>query len=214
MGRKTYESLPKHLRPLRKRINVVVSRDAGGSVAGSVKRDLEVREEMEKAKRKENSAASAAAVQEEPVTDGFVSSGLEDALEVLDRVYTVREDKSGSGRLGNIFIIGGGEIYASSLRLGAQWGRNLRIVMTVVRNRAADERPETDSNADVLYGRAGDSAFECDTFFPLHSHELTPEHGWRQASADEVSEWVGEGIISEWKAENNVSIRVVGFERL
>ncbi|RLL92955.1 hypothetical protein CFD26_100011, partial [Aspergillus turcosus] len=75
MGRKTYDSLPQNLRPLAKRVNVVISRDTTGSVRERIMRELEVK------KNKAALAAAAAAeqartqaqekVQEQPQTDAL-----------------------------------------------------------------------------------------------------------------------------------------------
>ncbi|KAF7588431.1 hypothetical protein BBP40_005729 [Aspergillus hancockii] len=184
MGRKTYDSVPKNLRPLGKRINVVVTRDTSGDVRRMVMGELE-------GKRAKLAAAAAGEGKEEgPVTDAVVSSGLEGALE------DVEERFDGQGKLGKVFVIGGAEIYGAALRLKGD--RPVRIVMTNV------ERKEVDGERAI---------FDCDTFFPV-DEELLSEKGWRKVSAEEVTEWVGESVSSEWKDEGEVRIQMVGYERV
>ncbi|GES66259.1 dihydrofolate reductase [Aspergillus terreus] len=190
MGRKTYDSLPKSLRPLGKRINVVVTRDASGSVRDTVLGELE-------AKRAKAAAAAAAAAGEgatkaaEPAgTDAMVCSGLEDALETLQRGYGAQ------GTLGNVFVIGGAEIYAAALRMGG--AQPVRIVVT---------------NVEKMGQEPGTASWECDTFFPV-GEELFLEKGWRRVEAAEVTEWVGEPVSSEWREEGEVRIQMVGYERV
>lgn len=187
MGRKTYESIPERLRPLGKRVSVVVSRDEGGEVADGVRRELSI--------RKEKVAATAAAKQDapggagcEPVTDAMVSSSLENALSDLDIGY------GALGKLGNVFVIGGGEVYATALRADSSTlgDRKVRVVMTNVRKNSGE-------------------GYECDTFFPVE--DFSAENGWRTASAEEVTEWVGENVPGEWIAEGEVSVQMVGYER-
>lgn len=132
----------------------------------------------------------------EPATDAIVTPSLDAGLAELDSLY------GASGRLGKIYVIGGAEIYGAVLRKGAGDGdsqvqrRPVRVVMTNVVRRS-DEGP---------------ASFECDTFFPLDG--LTAENGWRSASAEEVSEWVGEEVTGEWRQEGEVEVQMVGFERL
>ena len=225
MGRKTYDSVPKHLRPLAKRINVVITRDQSGSVREGVLRELEVRRAKmaakteaaeEEMKKQEQGSKEMKAIGEslgdasnethassaEPITDAIVTSSLDAALAELDSVY------GATGQLGRIFVIGGAEIYGASLRMHNLEGsaelqrRPIRVVMTnVVRKvKGAGEGPET----------AG--SFECDTFFPLDG--MTEQNGWRRANAQEVSEWVGEEVSEEWKREGEVEIQMVGFEQV
>ncbi|KAF7117409.1 hypothetical protein CNMCM5793_006354 [Aspergillus hiratsukae] len=187
MGRKTYDSLPQHLRPLAKRVNVVVSRDTTGSVRERIMRELEV-------KRGKAAAAAAAGeqartqaqekVQEQPQTDALVSTGLEAALASLEGGY------GAEGRLGIVFVIGGAEIYAAALRMVG----TVRIVMT---------------NVERVDGRE----FECDTFFPV-DEELAAGGRWRRVSDEEVTGWVGEEVSSEWREEGDVRIQMVGYERI
>ncbi|KUL89951.1 hypothetical protein ZTR_02896 [Talaromyces verruculosus] len=180
MGRKTYYSLPKSLRPLKDRLNVIISRDESGSVAAEVERDLaRQREKAEKDGKGEDKR------------DAIVAHGLEDALNQL--FDEQRQD------LGHAFVIGGGEIYRSSLELSSTLtGSKIvqRILMTRVKRRDGEE-------------------YECDTFFPLTDEDLseTNTKGWRQAGAEEVTSWVGERVGEEWIEEGEVAIKVEGYER-
>ncbi|KAJ5896885.1 uncharacterized protein N7473_006284 [Penicillium subrubescens] len=200
MGRKTYDSVPKHLRPLGKRISVVVTRDTTGVVREGVLKELEARKvkmaETARAKAAAEAEAgkeSSGASPEEPITDALVTTSLDAALSELDTVY------GSCGRLGKIYVIGGAEIYGAALRMKAvEPRRPVRIVMTNVVRRAGDD------------GVAKE--FECDTFFPVEG--LGAENGWRTASADEVSEWVGESVTGEWIQDGEVEVQMVGYERL
>jgi dihydrofolate reductase len=205
MGRKTYDSVPLKLRPLGKRVSVVISRDVGGEVSERVGRELGEKRERERevaaAKAKESAESGQGEKQvEESKTDAFVSSSLEDALQTLDSAA----DK---GDIGSVYVIGGAEIYGASLKLGLDGGaysgagedkkaaqRKVRIVMTDV---------------EKLDG----GVFECDTFFPVDGDELAGE-GWRKVSAQEVTEWVGEEVTGEWIEEGDVRVRMVGYERV
>ncbi|KAL4910267.1 dihydrofolate reductase-like domain-containing protein [Aspergillus multicolor] len=219
MGRKTYDSIPAKLRPLGKRTNVVISRDADGSVAERVRRDLEVKlgreRELREAKAKEqgeiqgsekvegvqsSSAVSSAvlAVPAEGKTGAFVEGSLEGALTRLD------EAAAGEGEgVGHVYVIGGAEIYNASMKLDSASGsdsgaesnlkRTVRIVMTDV---------------EKLDG----SCFECDTFFPVDQEELDSGK-WRKVSPAEVTGWVGEEVTGKWIEEGDVRVRMAGYER-
>lgn len=174
MGRKTYNSLPNSLRPLKDRLNVVITRDSSGNIKSEVEKDLA---------RQRGKDVEKGVVQR----DAFVSAGLEDSLNTLAQRSAV----------GNVFVIGGGEIYASSLRLSSTaYGAGLRILMTRVRKRAPEEE------------------YECDTFFPLSDDDLNDTQKWREAGAAEVSRWVGEEVSSDWADDGDVSVKMVGYERL
>ncbi|KAF4240149.1 hypothetical protein CNMCM6457_007925 [Aspergillus fumigatiaffinis] len=187
MGRKTYDSLPQHLRPLAKRINVVITRDATGSVRERIMRELEAKRvkaaavAAERAQKQEQAQAQA-----EARTDALVSTGLEDALESLESGY------GAEGRLGNVFVIGGAEVYAAALRMSET--QPVRILMTNVE-------------------RVDGTEFECDTFFPV-DEELSTGGKWRMASEEEVTGWVGEEVSSKWREEGDVRIQMVGYERI
>ncbi|CAI7630925.1 unnamed protein product [Penicillium discolor] len=204
MGRKTYDSVPASLRPLAKRINVVITRDTSGSVRESVATELGNMKRKIAAKAAQAQATSAEkealnppnevvpAPPVDPMTDAIVTPSLGAALEQLDSVYGAQ------GTLGKIFVIGGAEIYNATLNMGAEelGGRPVRVVMTNVVRKGAVDAP---------------ASFECDTFFPLDG--LHEKNGWRAASPGEVSEWVGEEVDGEWKGDGDVEVQMtwVGY---
>ncbi|QGA18094.1 hypothetical protein EYB26_005772 [Talaromyces marneffei] len=179
MGRKTYYSLPKSLRPLKDRLNVIISRDESGSVAAEVERDLAGQREKAQNDGKEDKR------------DALVAHSLEDALSQL---FEKRQD------LGHVYVIGGGEIYKSSLELSSTLTSSKivkRILMTRVKRRDEEE-------------------YECDTFFPLTDEDLsdTNTKGWRRAGAEEVTGWVGESVGEDWIEEGEVAIKIEGYEKV
>ncbi|MCJ1400950.1 dihydrofolate reductase [Xylographa trunciseda] len=92
MGRRTWDSIPARLRPLRGRVNVVVTRRGAEGLGGP----------PEGAKGVEG-----------PWAVGSVREGWE----VARRVLREAEAKGGmGGGLGRVFVIGGAEIYAAALR--------------------------------------------------------------------------------------------------
>ncbi|KAJ5103136.1 hypothetical protein N7532_003665 [Penicillium argentinense] len=134
MGRKTYESVPASLRPLGKRISVVITRDRTGAVKEGILRELEG--------------------ENEPQTDAIVEPSLDAALQRLE----------GYKGLGKVKVDG------------------VKV------------------------------PFECDTFFPVERFE--EKDGWRKASAEEVTGWVGEEVTGEWKCEGEVEVQMVGYEKV
>ncbi|PYH71266.1 dihydrofolate reductase [Aspergillus vadensis CBS 113365] len=194
MGRKTYDSVPAHLRPLAKRISTIITRDVEG---------LKPRVAREVEERKAKMAASAAAAaggngnaaqqqqQQQPATDAIVCGGLDEALQELETRY-------GEGKLGKVFVIGGAEIYGAVL---AAKGGPVRIVMTNVEKKGYAE------------GDLGE-VFECDTFFPVDEELFGEKEGWRRVSPEEVTEWVGEEVTGRWIEEGDVRVQMVGYERV
>ncbi|OKL61044.1 hypothetical protein UA08_03608 [Talaromyces atroroseus] len=195
MGRKTYYSLPKSLRPLKERLNVVISRDESGSVADEVAGDL-ARQREKHNNTNDNVNVNKSGGSDK--RDAFVSHSLGAALEQL------REKKG--DELGHVFVIGGGEIYNSALRLWSSPSReegkertvNLRILMTRVKKINNNDGEE----------------FECDTFFPLTDEDLSSS--WREAGPEELGSWVGERVPGDcdWVEEGDVAIKIVGYERV
>ena len=97
MGRKTWESIPPSFRPLRERINVVISRNG---VA-----------EIETADRGPGHSEKSV----------YVAGSLDEGVQILTRSYpayppnTTVEEPSRNIQLGHIFVIGGAEIYRMAL---------------------------------------------------------------------------------------------------
>ncbi|EFQ99196.1 dihydrofolate reductase [Nannizzia gypsea CBS 118893] len=211
MGRKTYDSIPTRFRPLPKRLNVIITRDESGSVKERAVADWHAskKRELEKAAGQDaNNAATTPTSTDEP--EMIVSSSLEDALSTLQRGFvscSSSDVQAGKRQLGNIYIMGGSEIYASSLRLTADvlGEKNpLRIVRTDVRRRA-----EGNTQGDVENLVDG---FECDTCFPIDETDV--KEGWNQVSSQQLGEWVGEDVSSDWIWEGDVAMKVLGYERL
>lgn len=187
----------------------------GGSGSGKISE--QVQRELEKKKSTLLSKSTSTSQKETPTpaktkeevnnTDAFVSPNLESALSTLDESYgNLDHGDRDRDRLGRIYVIGGAEIYASALRIT---GRVVRIVMTNVLRRV----PATEAsigNEDGTETGDDDVGFECDTFFPLDGFH---QAGWRTASAEEVSDWVGETVTGEWRDEGEVSVQMVGYER-
>ncbi|KAK1139544.1 hypothetical protein N8T08_000684 [Aspergillus melleus] len=216
MGRKTYDSVPAGLRPLGKRLSVILSRGGEGGKGGlgeRVRGDLErklnkEREQLEQKKQhteiqgqtqgqgqaqsqSQSQSNTPESKEEQPgkQTSAHISTSLPLALETLSQPPST----TGLPKLGHVYIIGGAEIYASALNLPAT--QPVRIVMTNVEKLNPGE------------------TFDCDTFFPV-DEELEQERGWRKVGVQEVSAWVGEEVTGEWKEEGDVRVRMVGYERV
>ncbi|PLB47158.1 dihydrofolate reductase [Aspergillus steynii IBT 23096] len=204
MGRKTYDSVPASLRPLGKRLSVILSRGGEGGKGGlgeRVRRDLERKLEKEKERERELAQEKEKAqtqTQEQgqgqgqgtqkgeekrggKQTSAIIATSLPSALDELDHTYSKPDSHP---LVGHVFVIGGAEIYRSALDLPST--QPLRIVMTHVEKLSGEK-------------------FECDTFFPV-DEELEDPGLWRTASAEEVTGWVGEVVTGEWIEEGDVKL--------
>lgn len=184
-----------------RRINVVITRDgSGGEVEGEVMSELKMQREKREAARREKGGTGG-----EDTTDAVVAGSLEDAITELVSPERKRE-------VGKMFVIGGAEIYASALQLDPMGlGKGMRVIMTKILRRRRDGGsidPEVQNFTEGLVPVRG---YECDTFFPVE--DFSEAAGWREASAAEVSGWVGEEVRSDWIQEGEVATKIVGYER-
>lgn len=240
MGRKTYDSLPERFRPLPRRCNVVITRDESGDVQRRVvaewraARRREKEREAEKMKKVEGevsltvpggisegvrrSVAREAAEEEQP--DVLVAGSVEEAVSELRGRYLPANSEEEGKKLGAIYVIGGGQIYESTLKLGegAMPGYKIRLVVTDVRRRQVPGAGSTGSGDAAISAEYDPSkeanGFECDTFFPLDQDDIERSSDWRKADPSEVTQWVGEEVTGEWKWEGDIAIRMCGYEKV
>ena len=170
MGRKTYESIPQKFRPLQGRKNLVISRSEVSEL------QERLRGEVDALKR----------------NDIDCVSSLKAAVEYVQAVQgSVASEE-------NTFIIGGSEIYRTSLDEDyAGAFTHLRILQTEI---------------ERLHG----GAFKIDTTFPINPQD---DRAWRKATNEELVLWVGEDVPQvrsgdgEWKIDGDFKIRVLGWEK-
>jgi dihydrofolate reductase len=162
MGRKTWDSIPPKFRPLKGRLNIVVSR----SHAEQQPLATEINAE----------------------TESVNVNSLENAIRYL-------QSRGTAERTGNVFVIGGAQIYAAALHLKEA----RRVLLTRVM-----------------------SDFECDTFFPLQLSESSTAEGegsggtgkWVKRSKEELDYWTGETVPEGIQEENQTQYEYQMWERV
>lgn len=155
MGRKTWDSIPPKFRPLKGRLNIVISRSFPSPPCEPA--SLE--------------------------TDSVKASSLEQAIDYLR--------SRPQGTLGRVFVIGGGQIYASAL----EREEAKRVLLTKVM-----------------------SDFECDTHFSLKLRDDDEvqgmsDPGWVKKSKGELDAWAGETVREGVQVENGTNYEFQMWER-
>ncbi|KAI9659422.1 MAG: dihydrofolate reductase [Bathelium mastoideum] len=135
MGRKTWESIPARLRPLRDRLNVVLSRTPSCVRHEAADDNVIVADGLED--------ALARLAQRQKDAEG-IQAGEEQEQE--------KEKEGGEGGIGRVFVIGGAGVYAAALKLA----QARRILLTRVgREYECDTFFPVDLSSEVKAGEAG-----------------------------------------------------------
>ncbi|MCJ1464270.1 dihydrofolate reductase [Pseudocyphellaria aurata] len=213
MGRKTWASIPASRRPLRDRVNVIITRQKAAIAA-----------ELE-------SAGLGKAVGADGKQHVIVAGSMEEGLRLLVQEYppgpppphqktSGGEGDGGGGNqeepgefagkpkspsLGRVFVIGGAQIYASALELD----NCERLLWT---------RLQREWKCDVWFPSGvfvDDDVRAADTNEPMEGAGETKREGWGRRPDEELNDWCGESIAGEKEepGEEGFNYRVEMWER-
>lgn len=198
MGRKTWESLPSKVRPLKGRVNVVVSRDVGGlGLPGGEDMVMGVGGIGEGLRRLGAMGRGVVGGKGEGEEGGEEQKGRDGNVDGEGG-----EKESESFRLGRVFVIGGAEIYKHALEMECCE----RILWTRLRR---------EWECDVFFPRG---------VLPVEEGVVGGGGGgedgesggggrWVRRSTEEMERWVGEDGVGGLRREGEVEFEVCMLER-
>ena len=191
MGRRTWESIPARFRPLKDRINVVITR----SDARTFYKHISEQEEGDPMIKEYGQV--------------LVVNSLPAALDAVEELDEY------AGNVGKTFIIGGSEIYTWALQLSTtsemiSAGMRLRIVQTQVRRK--DGGPiDCDTFFPTALGKE-------EGWKNVNDEEVEDWVGERLPQNKEITENIGRQQDEEkknvWKNEGDFQIRILGLEKI
>ncbi|KAG8531508.1 uncharacterized protein KY384_003137 [Bacidia gigantensis] len=192
MGRKTWESIPSRFRPLKERINVVVSRNYETLSLASPASGAE--------------SLSVEMVGQDVLAVGSIESGLrellrrfpEDAEKEGGQVRGQQEVGGGNAKLGRVFVIGGADIY--KLALGMKECE--RVLWTRL---SKDWECDTLFPEGVLEGEREQHRGK--------GEEGEKERRWVKRSRQDLETWTDEEGVGGIRNEGDVEFEVMMVER-
>lgn len=215
MGRKTYESIPPNFRPLSGRRNYIVTRGSPAELAERYRSDLMAQSEKAARSVKERYETT---IDRPNLSDLSKESPEYRDLQMSESEFTTVTSSDGDARItssnaaiepvtitsslthaindsdgpdrGNIFCIGGAEIYKLLLQDSSLRPR-LRVLQT-----------------EIQRVREGEE-YACDTFWPEELEEGVS--GWKEVGKEVVERWLGVEVVQgrvDWFPHNGLGVRV------